>query len=563
MKMHSSQLEEVGFGFSSFVDVENIPNLTDTNEENTNGKTFEEAKAVLGSRKIREAKLMLRENSWHFTDKIRSQLWPALCQRLGKEQPNDTFYGDTVMLLFGTKELPNRSLILPQFVEPSHCHNYYLSREGHITAERVISVLGYSCPDVTYSPVAFPLAALFLHYMTEDTAYAAMANVLSCRSPVFITQTKLHNEITWQTCLLLAKKFTKNSIISLQKQFGGNHSELELLFSDWLWWIFNGIPFQHLVRVTDCFLMEGIKVLYRVALALAQLFSKLGSNPGTEWEEQFVHGNYSGAMMTFCRNLPVTPSKLLKLAFGIRNFSSASMAKMQLRTELMVKSRNTASVTSGPNLLKRARSSENLPSVQSQGEVRMASHTLTIKELLTVWTWLPIRITMYQPVLLYTTEEHGCSLTTFFVRVEKHEPTILIIKTCSGDIFGAYCSARWEERNLKDDKGVRQAYFGTGETFVFTLSPERRKYQWVGLDIGRNDDFDENGKGDIKHSSELFMAADNHMITIGGGGGSAIWMDENIRFGKSGHCETFNNLPLCPKGDFEIQVLEVYGFVGL
>jgi hypothetical protein len=56
------------------------------------------------------------------------------------------------------------------------------------------------------------------------------------------------------------------------------------------------------------------------------------------------------------------------------------MAKMQLKTELLVKSRATASVTTGPNQMKRARSSENLPNAQSQGEVRMASHTLTIKE---------------------------------------------------------------------------------------------------------------------------------------------------------------------------------------
>jgi TBC1 domain family member 24 len=68
---------------------------------------------------------------------------------------------------------------------------------------------------------------------------------------------------------------------------------------------------------------------------------------------------------------------------------------------------------------------------------------------------------------------------------------------------------------LKDDKGLRQAYFGTGETFVFTLSPERRKYQWVGLDQDR--DGNDETKEDIKHSSELFMAADIHMITIGGG----------------------------------------------
>lgn len=77
-------------------------------------------------------------------------------------------------------------------------------------------------------------------------------------------------------------------------------------------------------------------------------------------------------------------------------------------------------------------------------------------------------------------------------------------------VFGAYCSTRWCERNLKDDKGQRQAYFGTGETFLFSLYPERAKYPWVGMDSSHND-------SRVHHSAELFMAADSKMITIGGG----------------------------------------------
>lgn len=37
-------------------------------------------------------------------------------------------------------------------------------------------------------------------------------------------------------------------------------------------------------------------------------------------------------------------------------------------------------------------------------------------------------------------------------------------------------------------------------------------------------------------------------------------MDENVRYGKSENCSTFNNPPLCKSRDFEIKVLEVYGF---
>ncbi|KRT86751.1 hypothetical protein AMK59_2469 [Oryctes borbonicus] len=170
--------------------------------------------------------------------------------------------------------------------------------------------------------------------------------------------------------------------------------------------------------------------------------------------------------------------------------------------------------------------------------------------LLTLWSWLPVRITMYQPILLYTTEEHGCSLTTFYVRVEQHEPTLLMIKTCNNEVFGAYCSSRWGERNLKDDRGNRQAYFGTGETFLFSLYPERAKYPWVGMETDRN----------VEHSAELFMAADAKMITIGGGEGQAIWMDENIRFGKTDRCQTklLGGETGSPLKLF--RVLEVYGF---
>lgn len=51
-----------------------------------------------------------------------------------------------------------------------------------------------------------------------------------------------------------------------------------------------------------------------------------------------------------------------------------------------------------------------------------------------------------------------------------------------------------------------------------------------------------------------------HVLIYFSSDGQAIWMDENLRFGKTDRCETFNNPPLCPGRDFEIRVMEVYGF---
>lgn len=102
-------------------------------------------------------------------------------------------------------------------------------------------------------------------------------------------------------------------------------------------------------------------------------------------------------------------------------------------------------------------------------------------------------------------------------------------------------------------------YFGTGETFLFKFkeSSTAIKFEWVKKDDNSSDE-EENPKKD--RSKELFMSADNTMITIGGGGGTAIYLDENLRFGQTERCTTFENDPLCSERDFTISAIEVFGF---
>ncbi|XP_075153311.1 GTPase-activating protein skywalker isoform X6 [Haematobia irritans] len=540
-------------GFAPHVETSEIKVLDFYNLPKSTGKepalrSYTEIKQLLDQGKKRDVKSILRENSWPINSPIRSQLWPTLCaQHNRKPQMVEGFYWEMVHQVFGTTELSEKPIMLPSFVDATHCLPYHLTRTGRAVADRIVNVLGYDCPEITYSPVLYPVVAILLHFMSEEEAYHCVAVLVGSKEKVFINQTKLLHEVTWKTVMQIAKKHTKNAVAYFQRICPG--VKLERVFMDWCWWILAGLPFQHLVRIMDCFFHEGIKVLYRIALVILNLFHK-ECQSNNEWSPDNIKNDIGNALIKFCKKIPVSPAKLLHAAFSIRGLSSTYISRIFLKTEMLLKSRSV--LNTGNKTLVKSRSSDNLPTSQSQVNIQMMSHTLTIRELFTLWSWLPVRITMYQPVLLYTTEEHGCSLTTFYVRVEQHEPTLMMIKTCNNEVFGAYCSSRWFERNVKDDKGQRQAYFGTGETFLFSLYPERAKYPWVGI---------ENDK-DLGHASELFMAADSKMITIGGGEGQAIWMDENIRFGKTDSCKTFNNPPLCPSGDFEIRVLEVYGFVG-
>lgn len=73
-------------------------------------------------------------------------------------------------------------------------------------------------------------------------------------------------------------------------------------------------------------------------------------------------------------------------------------------------------------------------------------------------------------------------------------------------MLGAYCSASWRERLQK--RSTRSTFFGTGETLLFSLTGDKPAvYRWVGCD----------NAGPVKHSQEMFMAADTTMLVVGGG----------------------------------------------
>ncbi|XP_057372879.1 GTPase-activating protein skywalker-like isoform X1 [Daphnia carinata] len=550
-------------------------------------KTAEEVERIVQAGKIRELKNCIRSHQWLPFDCVRSRLWQIICSVHVKDKATmDSLYWDTVKQIYGTHDLVTKTGPLPTFVEPSFQMSYYLNETGIQVARRVVNIISYSCPDITYAPSLYPITCLLLHYMSEEDCYACVSHMVASKKTKFITQTKLHFETIWRTSMILCRRHAKSAVSYIAKQAGEN-SIVESIHQQWLNCIFKELPFQHLVRVMDCFLFEGRKVMYRVWMAILLLFHRhLASLPSNNRPALNKDSIVESALLGFCRNLPCSPEKLLRTAYGVRNFSSSEMDRLFVKTEMYLKSKAAASA-SGPNnknvMVPRSRSSDVLPTSQSQVNIQMMSHTLTIREgsrspglrsrslglfpiqgvrshaadydrLLTVWSWLPVRITMYQPELLYTTEEHGCSMTTFFNRVEQHEPTILIVKTTTEDVFGAYCSSRWAERNSKDCHGGRQGYFGTGETFVFTLVPNEIKYPWVGISASSE------GPSCVRHAAELFMASDGHMVTVGGGKAQAIWIDENIRYGKTDGCLTFNNPPLASTTDFEIRVLEVYGF---
>lgn len=70
-------------------------------------------------------------------------------------------------------------------------------------------------------------------------------------------------------------------------------------------------------------------------------------------------------------------------------------------------------------------------------------------------------------------------------------------------IIGVFASMSWSERK-SGQKSL--SYFGTGETFVFRLSPNPQRYIWSGLRKHRSE----------SKTRDLFMAGDDKCLMVGG-----------------------------------------------
>jgi len=87
-----------------------------------------------------------------------------------------------------------------------------------------------------------------------------------------------------------------------------------------------------------------------------------------------------------------------------------------------------------------------------------------------LYKFLPMRYRVYNLELLFSTNKHGCSFATFYSKALGHSPTLLIIKDSQKFVFGYFSTEDWHQDNR---------YYGTGESFLWSLFPEFHVYTWT------------------------------------------------------------------------------------
>ncbi|XP_064481222.1 GTPase-activating protein skywalker-like [Ornithodoros turicata] len=502
-------------------------------------KTFEDVDRFLKQGKLKEAKVTVRKQHWPIHHPRRGDLWYLLAT-YHRSKGSPGCHDETEPCS------PSWSPGLPSFVDPLYCEDFCLGNNGRRCCERLLHNVSLAYPFVSYCPLLYPLTALFLHYLGEEKAYDCVSCLLEGTKVRHLSQTRLMHHTSARTLKTLTRKLCKKTYTRLQKVLR-QEEDIDTFFRTWELWVFRALPFGHVVRVTDCFLLEGVRALYRCAMALIILsISELTSGP--KGAAPVDAGVLLERMVSFCKMCPVNVDVFLEVAYGIKGISGKSLNDLLLKAEASVRSWTSTDLPPLPSCHSLPVQQERYDRVRSASTAivpKVKSQVLDADQLGTLWTWLPARIAMQEPRLIFTTNEHGCSITSFFQRCEIWEPTLILIRTTQDERLGVYCSTQWAERHKE------RSYFGTGESFVFAFDGEKGShYPWVGA----------RSHAEVPASSRLFQCADQKMIQVGGGNGFALYVDSSLEHGRTQHCDTFDNPPLVKSGEFVVGALEVLGF---
>ncbi|KAI4879817.1 hypothetical protein NFI96_030621, partial [Prochilodus magdalenae] len=616
-------------------------------------------------------KEMGRSGFWTMPHTLRAKAYHHIIHRIerrGSVVDTDT-YRDLSGQLFeehGTSTHP-----FPKFMEDGEIPRYCLNKAGLNSVKKILLCISQNLPEVTFCPILPALVSLLLHYCEDEAqCFHSICSLVSFTDPQkrYIDQTFITTHASCMTFGDLANKYCRG----IRKLIASSHQSLFEFYSDWIMWIFADLPFSYAIRVLDVYLIEGYKVLYRVALALLSLYKVSVSSRVAHVDDfrqdmkRFVenvsrHSSVEALLQrAFSIQLPTrkelnflyNANKQALIQRGIQNQRTtteqwagshgqhpvgivpwaascgqhpvgrvlwvASCGQHSVGDVLWAGSRGQGPVGSvlwtascgrcpvgrvlqasscgqrpvdsilwevscgqcpeGRVLQAASCGQHSVGGVLWAGSYRsvelggFCSSVVSETEMRVVWAWIPERFALFSPVRLFSTADHGRSLTSFYSRVEGHEPTVLLLKTVDEEVCGAFLSSDWTLRNRD---GRRRQFFGTEECFVFTLRPGMERYQRTVLHIsgmmGMSGSTSPAGTSqDPKYLSvpfgpaeppqpkARFMAGDDELLFIGGDGGQAICLLADLSSGQSERCDTFESPVLC-RGRFRIQTMEVWG----
>ena len=159
-------------------------------------------------------------------------------------------------------------------------------------------------------------------------------------------------------------------------------------------------------------------------------------------------------------------------------------------------------------------------------------------------SWLPEPYCKCHWFSVFSTKSQGYSLGTLYRNHEtklEHlmkDPSILVIKDEGGHIFGGFFPQAWY-------KNAGERFYGSEESFVFSLAPEKAVYRCTGED------------SHIMYTTPELLAVGGKLNYFG------FTLDEEMVNGISHPCLTFGCPQLAHSEQFKIVSVQLWGLIDI
>uniref|UniRef100_A0A8B9GWB9 TBC1 domain family member 24 n=1 Tax=Astyanax mexicanus TaxID=7994 RepID=A0A8B9GWB9_ASTMX len=421
---------------------------------------------------------------------------------------------------------------LPEFVDGAAVPLYCLKPESLGSVHAVISCVAGEFPDVSHCPALPAVVSLLMHWSADESqCFEAAGRLLACNEPGrrMLDQTFLAYQSSCMTFGDLAHKYCP----AAHKLIVAAATDVLEVYADWQRWVLGDLPFAHAARVMDVFLVEGYKVLYRIALAILKFYRKHKAAGATPRQQDSA--GVKADIQVFVRGIggSVSPDKLLEKAFSIRLFSRKEITLLQLANEKSLQQR-------GITVRQKRYAHDQLFVKGFYFEKRERRNGAFLS---TDWEE---RKRGGNKLSYFGTGE--CFVFRMKPEMERYEWVVIKHPELANS------TPAGSEQPDEGANGTSDANANSHSLPVETPPTSTTDSAHLSPFLAARH-FHLN----VRNTS-MFMAGSVDSIIIGGGGeGNALYIDSELNHGRTGRCTTFDNPPLCTES-FQIALLEVWGF---
>ena len=191
---------------------------------------------------------------------------------------------------------------------------------------KILIAFAVTHPEIGYCQSLNFIAALLLVVLGDEPAYHALCTIVEDFLPADYYTAGMHG---FRVDLQLFNSILHERTPEVWKHATKLHHEWMLTASGWLLTVFsNSFPIPTVLRIWDSFLVEGPKIIYRVAVGFLRIH-----------QEEFLKAQKLSQftnLLSNCEKNMIDQDQLMEMAFGLRAFSRNHLIEQRVVAERIV-----------------------------------------------------------------------------------------------------------------------------------------------------------------------------------------------------------------------------------